>query len=269
MKSIACAVFVVTLGPLLTLASETRAEGPFAAFAGNWSGTGMIEVRDGGRERIRCRGGNTESGNSLKLALRCASDSYRFELTGDISYHGGAISGSWGETTRGIYGSLSGRMQDALWAVRDAAILIRAPLSRFYDTLSDDQKKPFVIADAPPDPRSGAAALNGAQRNEIARMCGMPRPSDNPIRRIERELRLTSTQRASFDEMQKKASAMGQFLLASCLQPIPSTPMARLDAAADRLTSVIFAANHVGLALNDAYNQLSEQQQTKFKALGH
>jgi hypothetical protein len=110
MKSIACAVLVVTLGPLLTLASETRAEGPFAAFAGNWSGTGMIEVRDGGRERIRCRGGNTESGNSLKLALRCASDSYRFELTGDISYHGGAISGSWGETTRGIYGSLSGRM---------------------------------------------------------------------------------------------------------------------------------------------------------------
>jgi hypothetical protein len=160
-------------------------------------------------------------------------------------------------------------MQDALWAVRDAAILIRAPLSRFYDTLSDDQKKPFVIADASPDPRSGAAATSGAQRNEIARMCGMPRPSDSPIRRIGRELRLTSTQRTSFDELQNKASAMGHFLLASCLQPIPPTPTARLDAAADRLTSVIFAANHVGLALNDAYNQLSEQQQNKFKALGH
>jgi hypothetical protein len=100
-------------------------------------------------------------------------------------------------------------------------------------------------------------------------MCGMPRPSDSPIRRIGRELRLTSTQRTSFDELQNKASAMGHFLLASCLQPIPPTPTARLDAAADRLTSVIFAANHVGLALNDAYNQLSEQQQNKFKALGH
>src|SRR5262245_57375702 len=111
MKPIACAILVVTLAPLLTLTTETRAaDGPFAAFAGNWSGSGMIEVRDGGRERIRCRGGNTESGNSLRLALRCASDSYRFELTGDISYNGGNISGSWGETTRGIYGSLSGRM---------------------------------------------------------------------------------------------------------------------------------------------------------------
>jgi hypothetical protein len=112
MKSIARAIFVVTLAPLLTLAPGTSqaADGPFAAFAGSWSGAGTIEVRDGSRERIRCRGGNTESGNSLKLGLKCASDSYRFELTGDIAYDGGNISGSWGETTRGVYGSLSGRM---------------------------------------------------------------------------------------------------------------------------------------------------------------
>jgi hypothetical protein len=161
-------------------------------------------------------------------------------------------------------------MQNSLWAVRDAAILIRAPLDRFYDTLDDEQKKQFVIADAAPDPRSAAAATRGAARNEIARMCGVPsRPSDNPIRRIERELRLTPIQRASFDELQKKTSEMGQFLLASCLQPIPSTPTARLDAATDRLTAVVFAANHVGLALNDAYNRLSEQQQAKLKAFSH
>jgi hypothetical protein len=157
-------------------------------------------------------------------------------------------------------------MQNALWAVRDAAILIRAPLSRFYDTLSDEQKKQFIIAEAAPDPRSAAAATQGTQRNEIARMCGMPRPSDNPIPRIERGLRLTPTQRASFGELEKKTTEMAQFLLASCLQPIPSTPIARLDAATDRLTAVIFAANHVGLALNEAYNQLNEQQQAKFSA---
>jgi hypothetical protein len=160
-------------------------------------------------------------------------------------------------------------MQDALWAVRDAAILIRAPLAKFYDALTDDQKKPFVIADSTPDPRSGLAASRGAGRNEIARMCGMPKPAESPIRQIERELRPTKAQRASFDELQKKTSEMGQFLLASCLQPISATPTARLDAAADRLTAVIFAANHVGLALNDFYHQLSEQQQAKFKASGH
>ena len=42
-----------------------------------------------------------------------------------------------------------------------------------------------------------------------------------------------------------------------------------VQGATDRLTAVIFAANHVGLALNDAYNQLSEQQQAKLKAFDH
>ena len=43
------------------------------------------------------------------LSLRCASDSYKFELASDITSDGGNISGSWNETTRGVVGSLSGR----------------------------------------------------------------------------------------------------------------------------------------------------------------
>jgi hypothetical protein len=87
-----------------------RSETPFTQFAGSWAGTGIIAVKDGGRERIRCRGSNTESGNSLRLGLKCASDSYRFELQSDITYESGNISGSWNETTRSVVGSLSGRM---------------------------------------------------------------------------------------------------------------------------------------------------------------
>ncbi len=81
----------------------------FSAFAGNWSGSGTIEV-SGAKERLRCRSTNTESGNSLKLSLRCASDSYKFELTSDITNDGGNISGSWNETSRGVSGSLSGKI---------------------------------------------------------------------------------------------------------------------------------------------------------------
>ena len=65
-------------------------------------------MKDGARERIRCRSSNTESGNTLKLGLVCASDSYKFELQSDITYNGGSVSGSWSETSRGVYGSLSG-----------------------------------------------------------------------------------------------------------------------------------------------------------------
>jgi hypothetical protein len=42
------------------------------------------------------------------LNLRCASDSYNFNLLSTVRYEGGAISGSWSETTHNASGSLSG-----------------------------------------------------------------------------------------------------------------------------------------------------------------
>jgi hypothetical protein len=85
------------------------AEGPLGQFAGNWAGSGKIVVKDGSSERIRCRSTNASSGKGLNLNLRCASDSYKFELASEISYEGGNISGSWNETSRGVVGSLSGK----------------------------------------------------------------------------------------------------------------------------------------------------------------
>jgi hypothetical protein len=85
------------------------AEGPLAHFAGQWTGAGKIVVKDGASERIRCRSTNTTTSKGLNLNLRCASDSYKFELASDISYEGGNISGSWNETSRGVVGSLSGK----------------------------------------------------------------------------------------------------------------------------------------------------------------
>jgi hypothetical protein len=60
---------------------------------------------------------------------------------------------------------------------------------------------------------------------------------------------------------------MGQFLLASCLKPVPATPAERLDAAADRLTAVIFAVSNVNMALNDFTSQLNDEQKTKLDSL--
>lgn len=87
---------------------------PFNNYAGNWSGTGSITIAEGGTERIRCRGTYTASngGNSLRLALRCASDSYKFELASDIAASGGRISGSWSEATRNINGDVQGTVSD-------------------------------------------------------------------------------------------------------------------------------------------------------------
>ncbi len=116
---------------LLAFAAQgsKAADGPLAQFAGNWSGSGKITVKDGSSERIRCRSSNNASGKSLALSLRCASDSYKFELASDISSDGGNISGSWNETTRGVIGSLSGKATASNIQAEASAIGFTAALS--------------------------------------------------------------------------------------------------------------------------------------------
>jgi hypothetical protein len=83
-------------------------ENPFTPFAGSWSGTGTIQLSSGARERLKCRASFHVSGRAMRLAVRCASDSYKFDLHSDLTYRAGRISGSFTETTRGISGSISG-----------------------------------------------------------------------------------------------------------------------------------------------------------------
>ena len=86
--------------------------GPFDGYSGPWSGTGTIQIADAGAERIRCKGSaNADaSGNNLRQSLRCASDSYRFDLSTDLRANGGALSGFWSEASRGINGTVSGKI---------------------------------------------------------------------------------------------------------------------------------------------------------------
>jgi len=84
---------------------------PFTAMAGSWSGGGVISTTDGAQEQLRCRASYdvAGTGEQLRLSLRCASESYKFDLASDVQYRGGAISGSWSEASRNASGTLSGR----------------------------------------------------------------------------------------------------------------------------------------------------------------
>ncbi len=92
-------------------AALTAPNSPFTAMAGSWSGGGVLSTSDGGQEQLRCRAAYdvAGSGDQLRLNLRCASDSYNFDLAGDVQYGGGAISGSWSEASRNASGTISGR----------------------------------------------------------------------------------------------------------------------------------------------------------------
>jgi hypothetical protein len=95
------------------LASPGQAQtGPFAGMAGAWTGTGQILVADGGSERIRCRATYTVegTGSALSQVLRCASDSYRFDLTTNVTASGSNLTGIWSETSRNVNGTLGGKI---------------------------------------------------------------------------------------------------------------------------------------------------------------
>jgi hypothetical protein len=103
------AAFAVSL-TLLAASPGQAQSAPFANLAGAWSGTGQILIRDGGSERIRCRVTYTVAGAGLNQVLRCASDSYRFDLTTNVTASGNTLSGTWSETSRNVNGSLGGKV---------------------------------------------------------------------------------------------------------------------------------------------------------------
>lgn len=102
--AVATAAFVAFAG------QAQAAESPFDGLNGTWSGSGAITLASGAKEQIRCKASyNVDgSGANLSLTLRCASDSYKFELTSNVAHSGGAVSGTWAETTNRVGGTISG-----------------------------------------------------------------------------------------------------------------------------------------------------------------
>jgi hypothetical protein len=90
--------------------ASAQVAGPFARLAGQWSGNGTIELSDGTREPIRCKAAYDALDRSLQLNIRCASESYGFDLRSSVKYSsGGNLTGTWSEDTRNFAGTISGR----------------------------------------------------------------------------------------------------------------------------------------------------------------
>jgi hypothetical protein len=107
------AVGAAGVGAVLMLsvtAGHAQSSGPFAGFNGTWSGNGTVSLSDGSTERIRCKADYKVDGGgmALKQNLRCASDSYKFDLSSEVTSQGDRISGNWSEASRNVFGNLQG-----------------------------------------------------------------------------------------------------------------------------------------------------------------
>ena len=95
---------------LLSMSAGYAQSGPFAGFNGTWSGNGTVVLSDGSTERLRCKADYKVNGNGLGLKqnLHCASDSYKFDLSSEVTSQGDRISGNWSEKSRNVFGNLQG-----------------------------------------------------------------------------------------------------------------------------------------------------------------
>ncbi len=129
--------------------------GPFAGLAGGWHGGGTVSLDDGSSERIRCRATYAVAGPSMEMSLTCASDSYRFNLQGNVVSQGGAISGTWSESSRNVSGTLQGRGGNGNFQVIASAGGFNAEIS-----LSTRGSKQSIVMRADSQFRGASIALS-------------------------------------------------------------------------------------------------------------
>ncbi len=182
----------------------------------------------------------------LKNAIIKASEVIRSECPTTIAF-----------TPVGRLDTMEARIDALLRAVN----IVRPPLERFYDSLSDEQKARFNAIGAP----QPSQRLRG-ERRRIGRdeASGQPKPTAQ----IERTVRPTPAQREKLDELEAAAANVADTIRASCPSEAPATPPGRLDAVAKWLDAMLQAAKSMRAAVNDFYTSLDDEQKARFNALG-
>jgi hypothetical protein len=109
---------------LATSSAQAQVASPFTKLAGEWAGRGTIELANGTHEAIKCRASYDvlEEKNNLQLSIRCASDSYNFDMHASATLASNAVSGSWSEVSRNVAGKISGTAEgDRIDVVADSS----------------------------------------------------------------------------------------------------------------------------------------------------
>ncbi len=126
-KSVAVVAAAAGLLGFAALPSTVQAfSSPFTAMSGSWAGSGTITTSSGSKERIRCRAKYDVDGggSNLDLTLRCASDSYNFELQSNATHSSnGTVSGNWSENTRHVGGNIEGSARGNAIHVRVSGVI--------------------------------------------------------------------------------------------------------------------------------------------------
>jgi LTXXQ motif family protein len=146
-------------------------------------------------------------------------------------------------------------------ATTKALEVIRGALAKFYDSLSDEQKRLFNAMDGSTE-RTRSAAYSAICSQQAGGFI------DLPVQRIEQVVQPTGQQRGTFDDLKKATQNAADHLRSSCPTAVPLSSMARLDTVGTRLRAVADAIKSVRPALENFYASLSDEQKARFNMMG-
>jgi len=128
--AVAIAALSASLG-LIAVSGQAQQAGPFDGLAGTWSGNGIVSLREGAKERVRCKSNYVvkTGGYNVQLDLVCASDAYKFDMTSNIVMQGDTLTGIWNESTHRVAGKIVGRANGGQIEVRAEGDTFTALLS--------------------------------------------------------------------------------------------------------------------------------------------
>jgi hypothetical protein len=125
----------------------------------------------------------------------------------------------------------------------------------------------------PPRARSGVARANaatqGQQPPQWSAMCGDDtQVATLPIERITAAVSPDEQQRAALDALASASAQAAQTIKAACPADIAFTPTGRLDAMERRVHAMVQAVALIRPPLDSFYGMLSDEQKSRFNAVG-
>ena len=157
-------------------------------------------------------------------------------------------------------------MQQRLQGLIQAVTIVSPPLSKFYDSLSDEQKARFNELGVTQGSQGGRRGQASNPPNLQAE-CGASVKAW-PGEQIDRLVQPTDAQRPKLEALQSAAADAANTVKAACPSEVPGTPPARLEAVGTRLQAMLQAVQTIRPALADFYNSLSDDQKARFNTMG-
>ena len=158
-----------------------------------------------------------------------------------------------------------------LEAMIQAVQIVRPALTRLDDSLSDEQRQHLDALGAEESSNSRATASAGPTgAGTIGTLCNRQAESFTqlPAQSIEEVVRPNEQQRTAFENLKQASAQAADELKTSCPAQTAATPVARLDAANNRLQALVQAAKTVRPRLAAFYASLDDEQKAQFNNLG-